>query len=281
MINYPSINQFRQIIREVCTDHDYKGKDEVGTSIYRHDSPYPTIRFNGTVKLHGTNAAIVRYKDGTTKFQSRERELSLTSENAGFMLAMSGKDLDSIFKGAVYNEYCAVFGEWCGGNIQKGVGICQLPKMFVIFAVNIDGEWRDLPINADTTNLYVTDFKTFSVDIDFNNPELVSNQLREITEGVEAHCPAAAMWGVDGIGEGVVWSAKHNGRFYQFKVKGEKHSVSKVKTLAAVDTEMLAGIGEFVERVVTENRCQQGMDASGAVDRTKTADFLSGWWETL
>lgn len=272
MIKFPSIDQFRQIVREVRTNHDYKGKNELGEAYYLHDSPYPTIQFKGTVKLHGTNAAIVHYKDGRTEYQSRERVLSLTQDNAGFMLAMMGRDTDAMFDGIEFNEYCAYFGEWCGGNIQKGVAICQLPKMFVIFAVNIDGDWRELPFKNNLT--YITDFPNYTIDIDFNNPELSQNILAEITEKVEECCPVGQQLGVTGIGEGVVWKAKHGDHFYQFKVKGEKHSVSKVKTLASVNVEMLTGIKEFVDTVVTENRLQQSLKETGAVDRTQTSDFI-------
>ena len=63
------------------------------------------------------------------------------------------------------------------------------------------------------------------------------------------------------VGEGVVWSAELSpGEVVRFKVKGEKHSSSKVKTLAAVDIEKLNNINEFVNYVVTENRLNQGIE---------------------
>ena len=49
-----------------------------------HDIPLPTLTFTGTVKVHGTNAAIVRLKDGTIYAQSRSRIITPTSDNAGF-----------------------------------------------------------------------------------------------------------------------------------------------------------------------------------------------------
>ena len=98
MIKYPSIEQFRNIIRAVKSKHDFKGKDESDNPIYLHDSPYPILKFKGTVKLHGTNAAIVKHKVGILTYQSRERELSLGSDNAGFMLAMSNVDTSNLFK---------------------------------------------------------------------------------------------------------------------------------------------------------------------------------------
>lgn len=56
-------------------------------------------------------------------------------------------------------------------------------------------------------------------------------------------------------------------------MKGEKHSASKVKTLAAVDPERLVNITEFVEYAVTENRLEQGTQKVG-LDRTKIDEFV-------
>lgn len=81
------------------------------------------------------------------------------------------------------------------------------------------------------------------------------------------------------IGEGIVWSPKDpelskiSGLW--FKVKGDKHSVSKVKTLAAIDPERLASMREFVEYAVTEERLEQGVSEVG-LDQTKIGEFI-GW----
>ncbi|AKJ73524.1 RNA ligase 2 [Salmonella phage 40] len=60
-----------------------------------------------------------------------------------------------------------------------------------------------------------------------------------------------------------------------FKVKGEKHSVSKVKTLAEVDPIRLQHMREFVEYAVTENRLEQGLGEVG-LDQAKIGEFI-GW----
>lgn len=62
------------------------------------------------------------------------------------------------------------------------------------------------------------------------------------------------------IGEGIVWSAEFKDIVYRFKVKGERHSSSKVKTLASVDVEKLESIQKFVEYAVTENRFNQAIE---------------------
>jgi len=68
MIKYPSIEQFRNIIRKVKEKTDYVGKDTNGDNIYLHTKDYPILEFKGTVKLHGTNAGIVKYKDESIKY---------------------------------------------------------------------------------------------------------------------------------------------------------------------------------------------------------------------
>ena len=175
------------------------------------------------------------------------------------------------------------FGEWCGGNIQKGVGITGLPKMFVVFdirAVNDDGETvvkfhSELAELCDIENVHaVSKFAEYSLSIDFNSPELAQNLLIEQTNEVEAECPAAKYFGVNGIGEGVVWVGEYKNKTIRFKVKGEKHSVTKVKVLAEVDVVKLNSVNEYVERTVTENRVRQAVGECKADSRASTGDVI-------
>lgn len=281
MEKYGSIEQFRNVIKAVRAFSDYKGKDEDGNSIYSHDHEYPTVNFKGTVKLHGTNASVVKYKDRPLVYQSRERELSLGADNAGFMTYMSGVDLDFLFEGIEFNEYIAVYGEWCGGNIQSGVAISNLPKMFVVFGLKVDGKWlsSDSVKTKEEFRIYnINQFPTFDVQIDFNSPELTQNRLIELTLEVEEQCPVAKYFGVEGVGEGIVFTMEGNPEF-KFKSKGEKHSSSKVKVLNAVNEEELTSIKEFVEYAVTNNRLEQGLTVlkeSGAeIDVKNTGAFIS------
>ena len=275
MKKYKSINQFRQVIREVRSDHDYQGKDENGTPIYSHNSPYPTLSFTGSIKLHGTNGGIVLYKNGDLKFQSRERELSIQSDNAGFFTYMSGVDLSSLFIGIEFDEYIAIYGEWCGGNIQKGVALNGMDKMFVIFDVVVDGVYMNhFGLDIKDKNIYCIDnFKTFEIDIDFNNPELSQNKLIEWTLQVEEECPFAKNFGVSGIGEGIVFYQKEN-RGLKFKSKGEKHSSSKVKVLNSVSEEEIKGYKDFVDYACTENRLKQGLENVKSLDSKYISDFI-------
>jgi hypothetical protein len=270
MKGFTEIGQFRNVVREVRSHWDYQGRDVNGDAIYQHSAPYPTLTFRGTVKLHGTNSAIVLYKENDhVEFQSRENVLILDGDepldNAGFMRTMLTKDYRKLFEGIKFNDYCAIYGEWCGKGIQKSVGINELPKMLVIFGVKIDDVYQDMNNFADLKiedqQIYnIMQFPNFSISIDFNSPELMQNKLIELTTGVEKECPVAKYFGVEGVGEGIVWEYVDGEERYIFKVKGEKHQNSKVKTLTTVDVEAVENINSFIEYAVTENRLLQGID---------------------
>ena len=69
---FPSIEQFRTVIK-------YVNKYLPGVT---------TLKYKGTVKLHGTNAAIGVLKDGTVYFQSRNSIITPENDNAGFATFM-------------------------------------------------------------------------------------------------------------------------------------------------------------------------------------------------
>lgn len=282
MYKFTSIEQFRNVIKNVKQLTSYVGKDDAGDNIYDYNRTLPVIDFEGTVKLHGTNAGIVFNMDTREiTYQSRERVLSLTQDNATFMLTMMGKEklwnniFDSVW---VPNgtRKIVVYGEWCGQGIQKGVAVSELPKMFVVFGLKViedenKSQWLDVSTYSEFSqpenNIYnIYDFPTYKITIDFTKPEEAQNELIKITEAVEAECPVAYQLGVSGIGEGVVWAPvnpvgwwKHKSDL-TFKVKGEKHSVSKVKTLAPIDVEAVQKASDFINSVVTEARLEQGLD---------------------
>ena len=284
-LRFPSIEQFRTVVKS-ARDANRK-----------YNAPLTTLTFEGTVKLHGTNSSVV--SDGTDMWaQSRERVLTLTEDNAGFAQFVHKNsqifaDIIQDVRGYVYgdnpagsNKTIGIFGEWIGQGIQSKVAISQLTKRFVIFGICILDEISDeLDENgqeperqwlskgdivnilhrgalADYNIFDVYQFSTWNIKIDMASPELVQNKLSEITLEVERECPAGKYFGISGLGEGVVWTCIDHpqGRSYRFKVKGKKHSVSKVTELAEVDLVKVANIQEFVERTVTENRLNQMYD---------------------
>ncbi len=279
-INYPKIQQFRNVAATINREATFVGLDGNGDEIYNSAAKKPTITFNGTVKLHGSNASVCFNSEDGFWVQSRKNIITVEKDNAGFAFfaesrkAEFRKLLDLII--AKYKIYTpkltvSIFGEWAGKGIQKGVGISQLEKAFYIFGVKISNPtdeefksyWVDSAAIRDVANnIYnVNDYTNFSIDIDFNTPQLAQNRLIEITAQVEKECPISKAFGIkDGLGEGVVWSGEYKGVIHRFKVKGEKHSVSKVKTLAAVNVEKINSINEFIHYAVTVNRFNQAVE---------------------
>jgi len=297
MLKFPKIAQFRQVISEVKYRSDFKGADEHGNPIYQHTEDYPTLTFRGTVKLHGTNASVVLLPDGTITAQSRNRELTLDRDNAGFAKFVFEEQGEEYWRtllnyvkllySADDKETVAIYGEWCGQGIQSGVAISKLEKMFVIFAVRIgteeDTKWFSPAMaGVDGDRVFqITQFPYYEITVDFNKPRLIQNTLIEKTLEVEGECPVGAFFGHKGVGEGIVWNCVTEGfdesRFW-FKTKGKKHSVSKVKTLAPVDVEKMNSIDEFASYVVTEARLLQGVDhlkeMGKDLSQKSTGDYL-------
>jgi len=291
--NFGSIEQYRNICKKIKMEAEYQGKDADGKDIYNPNAPKPTLTFTGTVKLHGTNAAVVYSKEHGLYAQSRERVLSIESDNAGFAFYVeSNREYFEKAYGQALEDQgldtLIVYGEWAGGNIQKGVGVCNIEKQFYPFLCKHlykDTEFSFIPYweaTPESKEYPITSFPTFTLDIDFNHPEQVQDELIRITEEVERECPVAKAFGHSGIGEGVVWTADWNGKQYRFKVKGEKHSSSKVKTLASVNTDKIESCQKFAEYAVTESRFEQALQAvfpDGNLD-VKQMGALLKWMNT-
>lgn len=277
---FPSIEQFRTVIGSV---KHYASR--TSTSL-------PVIKFTGTVKLHGTNAGVGFHSPSTIWTQSRNRIITEEDDNLGFAKFINGPEttehLTKIFTQLGYAD-CYLYGEWCGRGIQRNVAITNLDKMYVLFALKVkdtDTEgWRwlkDLELQEtlakfESPSLRIWSiyrYQTWEIEIDFNQPEKSLSRLQEITEEVERECPVAKAHGVSGTGEGVVWL---NGTTKLcFKVKGEKHSVTKSKNLVAVDTEKIENLNKFVEYAVTEARLQQGLENIPSFD-TKNLGLFIKW----
>lgn len=308
-ISFPSIEQMRTTIKDLTSKEQFIGVDSEGKAQFDKNKKLSTLTFSGTVKLHGSNAGIV-FTDNDMWAQSRKNIITPEKDNAGFATWVYKERVllkslgDALYEGFVTNgldpEYVAVYGEWCGGNVQKGVSISGMEKMFVIFGVKYklpdeDAKWFNAQETADLSvevmeidNCYVIyDFPTYEAQIDMNEPALMVDKLIEMTLKVEEVCPVGEALGrkpEDGCttGEGIVWTYFIDGEAHRFKVKGEKHSSSKVKKLASVDIEKMNSVKEFVEYSVTENRLNQGIEqvftingiSTDDIDRKNTGDFV-------
>lgn len=298
-ISYPKIGQFRNVITTLSRIASYKGMDVNDNPIYDETAEKPVIKFKGTVKVHGTNAGVCyNAKDGIYT-QSRNNPFNMeTAPDSHMGFTFFVKKNKSTFED-FFNKIIevnkidpevftvSIYGEWAGKGIQKGVAVSELDKAFYLFGVKIsnpkdpehDSYWVDYtPYSDDDNRIFNIDkFGTYEIEVDFKMPQLASNKFSELTIAVEDECPVGKFFGVQGVGEGIVWVADWNGNQHRFKVKGEKHSVSKVKTLAPVDTEKLNSIVEFVEYAVTDNRFEQAIGVvfpDGVLDIKKMGDLI-------
>lgn len=308
---FHSTGQFRNVVKNMKTSAQFKGLDEQGEPIIDKNVPAPIVDYIGTVKTHGTNASIILSEDGTISFHSKNNLLgyvdgsgkfTLLSDNAEFAQTMYRRlkgvveiveDAKGLIGGTLHYPL-KISGEWVGQGVQKGVGVSFLPqKTFIIFGIkngetdqNAKQGWLPLKftqgICSNDHYIYnVMQFPTYELTIDFNNPEYSQNTLVENTNKVEAECPVAKTLGVTEtlLGEGIVYQPTDADYCWDsgnwFKVKGEKHSVSKVKTLAAVCPEKIESIQNFVEYSVTDNRLEQGVTELG-LDQKLIGQYI-GW----
>lgn len=303
MIKFPSIEQFRNIVADINRTYNFVGLDETGEAIYDISKPKPVLTFKGTVKLHGTNAGVCFNMLEGMWVQSRENIITPEKDNAGFAFFVETN------RGAFQNLFydimlrlnldtnqntISIYGEWAGKGIQKSVAIANLDKSFFIFGVKITPhpkDENDKPVAYWVDSSYlkcpearifnIEDYKTYSIDIDFNNPQLVQNQIIDMTIDVENECPVGKEFGHEGIGEGIVFShMASDGKVYRFKSKGTKHSNSKVKTLKEVDDVKLNNIIKVANQVCTASRLEQMLTQScnilngGTIERKYLGDYI-------
>jgi len=287
---FPKIGRFSDVVHRVRTHHDYTGKDEQDNPMYEHSSPYPTIRFHGTVKLDGTNAAIVCSDTGISA-QSRSRALSLHDDNYGFANYVAG--LPPRVIEILYKPEVTIYGEWCGQGIQKGKAISSVPRRFVIFAFRDtsteDGAWLEFGFDHEdmaTLNQFgvwhILQIKSYVIDVDFNKPEDSQPKLEALAEAVGKECPAGIVFGARGQGEGVVWRPMKEPYYedsgYWFKVKAEAEEEQTHSRPAAIAPEVIRAIDVFVGTVMPEKRLQNAaafICEGDHIDRAFTGKFLS------
>lgn len=347
MIKFPSIDSFRHVNAHIKRAADFHGKPLPtityegrvklhGTNAGIHYIPESIVdstvdivdetRVLGNFinkmigrKPHMVQQTIQVVKESELIPQSRERVLSVGKEdNAGFAawVAENRDYLDMIFGLTFDNQEVTVYGEWCGGNIQKGVGLNQLPKMFVVFGyidhsenwvdaesnergilrpfpyfvgkvppshLGIEGQVDEFEIEDNNTKpeMYHIDLvRPVTIEIDFANPNAAVEKMEELTAQYEAECPWAKMWGVSGVGEGLVWTPasiynrEPDSARMVFKTKGDKHGnpATKNKVKVAIEPEKMGDFNALIEEILPLWRLKQGIATMNErmLDLTKT-----------
>lgn len=300
LLAFPSIEQFKNVIRNVRYRAQFSGLDVNGDETYDSGRPLPTIDFIATTKLHGSNHSLIVGNQLVT--QSRSRIITPEDDNNG--AAKWSYSLDfSVWKAIkasilVSNHICddpdlVIYGEWCGKGVNAGCAIHQLEKMFVIFAAKVvseeDSGWLSL-YNVDLTRFNqhrifnVFQFGSWNFTINFGDPVDVAekvNKIVELTLEIEKECPVGKFFGVKGIGEGTVlvsYNKEWNSSRYWSKSKGSEHAKSHVKKLATINVEKVKNTQDYVQKHTHEGRLQQGWnwlaENKKSQDKKSTPDFL-------
>jgi hypothetical protein len=224
------------------------------------------VTFVGQPKLHGTNAGIALFEDDTLHPQSRNRRLSLESDNYNFASFVSQNeeallaDIVALAGNPSPSSPVVVYGEWTGPGIQTGVAISQLPeKVFFPFAVRDVFGLRPAPAFAGQVLKTIASFEasqsvTFDLATEEGLPEALET-IQAATDAYGAKCPVAAALGVEGLGEGLVWWSTE-GRRLIFKSKDEAHQQCRKPLPTPKDAGEQARASMFADMVVTPARME-------------------------
>lgn len=286
---YPSISKFSEVLKTVNKNnkrtfsHVDIAEDGTKSPVFNY-ALLPKLKFRGTVKLHGTSAAVILNSDFTVEAQSRNRVLSLTSDNHGFCNWLVGKS-DVFIK--AYEEYLQdlnifslhIYGEWCGSNIQSNVGLTGIDKTFVIFGIlqtNVDDSeiWlspEDINYLSDKDNSIrnIYEFETYDIEIDMNDPKEGLTLADNLRDAIDLECPVAKALSSTAEcthGEGNVWRCvTEDYTSLAFKHKGESHTRSgKLPRQQKLDTPLTEdqslSYENFLKEACTVDRMSQGIE---------------------
>ena len=324
-ITMGSISQFRQTIKDVQHQAQYRGFDqEKQVMIMDRFAVMPIVNATASEKVHGTNAAVCYSNSDGIWYQSRKNIITPEKDNAACAFQADQRKeswMEIIQILADHHEInldthiISVFYEWAGGNIQKNSALSGLDKRAMIFQYfkvspiepQIGNDGAENPESAKWLETIGTDaicegkagvsyltreqhdiynimnFPTWEFTIDFNEPLLSQNKLiKLVEETVELNSPLGKVMGEDGnIGEGIVVTFKFDGVVHRFKVKGEKHSSSKVKTLKPVDDIKEQAKIEFANYASSSARLEQAWQTVFGIENEvlepsvkATGDFL-------
>lgn len=312
-INFGSIDQFRNIIKNVQNSARFQGLDESGEPIYK-DVQMPVVDAMASEKIHGTNAAVCYSEPDGFWVQSRKNIITPEKDNAGCaFFCEQNKDewmdiineLKDFYYIDLNKNIISVYFEWAGGSIQKNSACSGMDKRAIIFQhfkispiekreTMLSGEefhskWYETSglsgwVNCSEKNIYnIMLFTKWSFVIDFEHPVLYQNKFIEVVENdIEPNSPVGHEMGIDGnIGEGMVVTFMYKDTLHRFKVKGEKHSRSKVKTLKSVDLEKEQAKIDFANYSCKAFRLEQAWEELFGIDNEKqgptvklTGEFL-------
>lgn len=269
-VKFPSIGHLKNLYKEVKY-----------VSIPEELKKSPTewiVDYTGTVKMHGSCSSIIYRPSEPLQYQSRNLIINNDTKWGDFC-EKNKKTFDCFFRelNDRFSEVkmIAIFGEFCGPKITKGVGISDYKtNFFVIFNVKIstlsDTEWmcrsywRGLQdIKNDIYN--INNFSIYHIKVDLLHPENSIQETQKIAEEIGNDCPVARELGTPGNGEGIVWTPLYphllgGGSRLWFKSKCKAHSVTRPTNPKISKNNDEEFIIDFVESNMNQNRMNNCLD---------------------
>ena len=257
-VKWPKIRHLKDITSQIYHDVRVQGKDpETNEWVFDRNKPIPPLAFTGTVKLHGTNAAINWTEEKGFRYQSRN---GFKAEgHMGFVDAMKPVEatLLPIFESWGFGQV-VIFGEWIGKGIQQTVSVSQIDKRFVLFPFFwADGRFETSRVLPVFDRVY--DYPTYPITINFDDMAGAKETIAGYVDEVEKECPAGKHYGISGMGEGLVFHAELDGKMYVFKAKGEAHRKLPAKVRPEM-SELQTAAAKFVRSTMTLRRLEQGVE---------------------
>lgn len=255
--------------------------------IFRLDSmeftPQGKCSLFGSIKLHGTNAAIGCSKDQKVWVQGRNRQLTPDMHSYGFAEFALSEEMQTWIKQQRALYHCPkhldfiVFGEWCGEKIQAKVAVSKVTRFFAPFIVAFYNPERAkiekfdsviLIENNETLRIFPTKFE-YTAQVDFNNAEDVrafEDFANAKVQEIETEDPfAKTNFDISGVGEGIVWYVRTERGLEPFiKSKGDAHKKTKVEKILSQDEivklQAKEKALEWFKTKVTERRIEQAFE---------------------
>lgn len=305
LVKMPSIEQFRNVIHNVQHQAQYVGyNEENDKTIMNKDAVLPIVTATATEKIHGTNASVCYSNPDGFWVQSKDNIIPSPEGRDNMGCAFTANQIQHVWVTLINilaDEYdvdlnkniITIYYEWCGGSIQKKSALTGFDKKSFIFqhfkispieqildanGKQINAIWKETCIldpNAITWidnvehNIYnVMNFRTWEFIIDFNMPGEAQNKMIDtVINEIEPNSPIGEKLGKTGnVGEGIVVAFIYNDILHRFKVKGDKHSKSNVKTLKPVDTVKEQKKVDFANEVCTADRLEQAWQATFGIN---------------
>lgn len=299
LIKFGSIEQLDTVFKTIQHYSQLNGFDENNKPIYNNNE-LPKLEVKLSEKIHGMNGGVNYSNKEGFYVQKRREVITLDNDNGGFAFFCKTNEkvlLDLINKlSKQYNinfdtHRITLFGEFAGDGIQKKSALTGFKKKFILFQYfkvsNVNEELRETDTNwlenkvnnqwiaSEENDIYnIMNYFTQDIIIDFNQFEESKSKLENLVLKIEESSPLGEFFGKKGnIGEGLIGNFLFNGDKISFKVKGQKHTNTRVYKPKVQDDELIKKKMDCAYQVCPAFRLEQFWQEIFGFNNEKTPDI--------